>query len=151
MPYKVQKPPLDTEWTYRVGTNPWLEHPRPQLRRQDWQNLNGIWTYDQADQTDTPSTPPQVEALSREIMIPSCVESGLSGIQDVNAANMWFARNFTVPDTWKDRNVLLHFEAVDYEATVFLNDVKVGHNVGGYFRFTIDVTQNLKWGQENKL
>ncbi|KAG6256731.1 hypothetical protein E4U49_006892, partial [Claviceps purpurea] len=47
-------------------------------------------------------------------------------------------------------NVLLHFEAVDYEATVFMNNVKVGHNVGGYFRFTVDITRNLSRGQDNK-
>lgn len=151
VPYKVQKPPLDTDWTYKVGTNPWPEHPRPQLHRQDWQSLNGIWTYDAADSRLAPSQPPPSTALSREIMIPSCVESGLSGVQQLNPTNMWFARTFRVPDGWKSQNVLLNFEAVDYEATVFLNGVKVGHNVGGYFRFTIDITQSIKWGQENEL
>ncbi|GAB0137675.1 hypothetical protein EsDP_00005932 [Epichloe bromicola] len=156
VPYKVQKPPLDTDWTYKVGINPWPEHPRPQLRRDDWQNLNGIWTYDgagrgRADDSTPPSAPPPVDGLSREIMIPSCVESGLSGIQDLDSTTMWFARDFEVPGSWKGQNVLLHFEAVDYEATVFLNGVKVGHNVGGYFRFTIDITNHVKWGEENKL
>ncbi|QUC19040.1 uncharacterized protein UV8b_03281 [Ustilaginoidea virens] len=151
VPYKVQKPPLDTDWTYKVGTNPWPEHPRPQLHRQDWQSLNGIWTYDAADSNLAPSQPPPSTALSREIMIPSCVESGLSGVQQLNPTNMWFARTFRVPDGWKSQNVLLNFEAVDYEATVFLNGVKVGHNVGGYFRFTIDITQSIKRGQENEL
>lgn len=150
-PYKVQKPPLDTNWTYKVGTNPWPEHPRPQLQRVEWQNLNGIWTYEGAGEAYTLSSPPASAALSREIMIPSCVESGLSGIQDLNSTNMWFARSFKVPDNWRGQNVLLNFEAVDYEATVFVNDVKVGYNVGGYFRFTLDITKNVKWGQNNKL
>ncbi|KAK2593093.1 hypothetical protein QQS21_009223 [Conoideocrella luteorostrata] len=151
VPYKVQKPPLDTDWTYKVGTNPWPEHPRPQLRREDWQNLNGIWTYEGAGQAYQLAGVPQAAALSREIMIPSCVESGLSGVQDLNSTNMWFARTFKVPDNWRGQNVLLNFEAVDYEATVFLNNVKVGHNVGGYFRFTVDITNNVKWGQDNQL
>jgi beta-galactosidase/beta-glucuronidase len=152
-PYKVQTPPLDTDWTYKVGTNPWPEHPRPQLRRDNWQNLNGIWTYEAAGQDYTLAAPPSAAALGREIMIPSCVESGLSGIQDINPTNMWFARTFEVPDAWKGKGqtVLLNFEAVDYEATVFLNDAQVGHHVGGYFRFTIDVTKNLEWGRPNKL
>lgn len=149
--YKVQKPPLDTDWTYKVGTNPWPEHPRPQLRREEWKNLNGIWTYEGAGQTYTLSGPPTVDALSREIMIPSCVESALSGIQDLNSTNMWFSRSFNVPDNWRGQDVLLNFEAVDYEATVFLNGIKVGTNVGGYFRFTINITKNIKWGQNNKL
>ncbi|TWU77431.1 hypothetical protein ED733_006612 [Metarhizium rileyi] len=149
-PYKVQEPPLDTEWTYRVGTNPWPEHPRPQLRREHWLNLNGIWTYQGAGEAYALSGPPQ-KALSHEIMIPSCVESGLSGIQDLNSTNMWFGRSFDVPGGWRGRDVLLNFEAVDYEATVFVNGVKVAHNVGGYFRFTVDVTRNIRWGQSNEL
>ncbi|KAG5926363.1 hypothetical protein E4U42_003397 [Claviceps africana] len=151
VPYQVQKPPLDTDWTYKVGINPWPEHPRPQLRRENWTNLNGIWTYDKAGQDDHLYAPSPPEVLSREVMIPSCVESALSGIQDLDATAMWFARNFSVPDSWQQHNVLLHFEAVDYEATVFLNGVEVGYNVGGYFRFTIDITKNVKWGQENRL
>ena len=43
--YQVKTPPLDTEWTYKVGTNPWPEYPRPLLQRPQWQNLNGIWKY----------------------------------------------------------------------------------------------------------
>ncbi|KAG6003607.1 hypothetical protein E4U21_001852 [Claviceps maximensis] len=151
VPYRVQKPPLDTDWTYKVGINPWPEHPRPQLRRDNWQNLNGIWLYDNVGQAGNPHTPSHTTALLRQVMIPSCVESALSGIQDLDATAMWFERNFSVPDSWREQNVLLHFEAVDYEATVFLNDVKIGYNVGGYFRFTFDVTKNVKWGRDNKL
>ncbi|KAG6190147.1 hypothetical protein E4U10_004736 [Claviceps purpurea] len=147
--YQVQKP-LDTDWTYRLGTNPWPEHPRPQLHREHWLNLNGIWAYDRAGVAGNPLDPPQAEALSREVMIPSCIESGLSGIQDLDSTAMWFVRHLKVPDIWKKQNVLLHFEAVDYEATVFMNNVKVGHNVGGYFRFTVDITRNLSRGQDNK-
>lgn len=31
--YSVKTPPLTTNWTYEVGTNPWPEYPRPQLQR----------------------------------------------------------------------------------------------------------------------
>lgn len=152
VPYKVQTPPLDTDWTYKVGKNPWPEHPRPQLRREDWQSLNGIWTYQGAGAASAAlASPPQAQSLDQEILIPSCVESGLSGIQDLNSTNMWFARTFKVPDGWKGQTVMLNFEAVDYEATVFINGVKVGHNVGGYFRFSIDVTTHVKFGQDNKM
>ncbi|KND87192.1 Beta-glucuronidase [Tolypocladium ophioglossoides CBS 100239] len=150
VPYKVQTPPLDTDWTYKVGTNPWPEHPRPQLRRDVWQSLNGIWTYQAAASTAAVSSPPS-GPLDREVMIPSCIESALSGIQELNGTNMWFARSFQVPKSWDGNTTLLNFEAVDYEATVFVNGVNAGNNVGGYFRFSIDVTKLVKYGQDNQL
>lgn len=149
-PYKVQKPPLDTDWTYKVGTNPWPEHPRPQLQRDQWQSLNGIWTYQGAD--NTAANPDRFDSLlGREVMVPSCIESGLSGIQDVGVTNLWYARYFKVDDSWKNKKILMNFEAVDYEATVYVNGDKVGSHTGGYFRFTMDVTKSIKFGQDNHL
>lgn len=150
-PYKVQTPPLDTDWTYAVGTNPWPEHPRPQLRRDDWRNLNGLWTFGDADAADASPDRPPTTPLPREVLVPSCVESGLSGIQSLNSTHMWFGRAFPVPDAWRGARVLLNFEAVDYEATVFVNGARAGHNVGGYFRFTVDVTEHVRWGADNEL
>ncbi|ROT41031.1 glycoside hydrolase family 2 protein [Sodiomyces alkalinus F11] len=158
VPYRVQKPPLDTPWTYTVGTNPWPQHPRPQLRRDDaWQNLNGIWTYQPAASASAsaapatpPATPPAGE-LEREVLVPSCIESGLSGIQARNVTRMWFARKFSVPASWEGRSVVVHFDAVDYEATVFVNGGEVGSHVGGYDRFTVDVTRSVEFGGENDL
>ncbi|PHH93096.1 hypothetical protein CDD83_948 [Cordyceps sp. RAO-2017] len=150
VPYEVQKPPLDTEWTYRVGTNPWPEHPRPQLRRDAWQNLNGIWTYEEARDGSSVDNPPDGQ-LGREVMVPSCIESALSGIQQLNTTRMWFAKTFSVPRSWDGDRVLLNFEAVDYETTVFVNGAKVGHHVGGYSRFTIDLTRHISRGRDNHL
>lgn len=153
VPYRVQTPPLDTDWTYTVGTNPWPEHPRPLLQRDSWQSLNGIWTYESADgspPSKVVKSPPYHE-LAKEIMIPSCVESGLSGVQEYPVTNMWFSKKFKIPESWKGQTILLNFEAVDYEATVFLNGVKVGHNIGGYFRFTLNVTSNVRYDEDNIL
>lgn len=150
VPYKVQTPPLDTPWTHKVGTDPWPEYPRPQLRRDAWKSLNGIWTYQPAASNSDVDSPPSGE-LEREIMIPSCIESGLSGIQDLNVTYMWFATKFEVPSDWEGDAVLLNFEAVDYEATVFVNGKEAGSNVGGYFRFSIDVTEHLNDKGENDL
>ena len=151
VPYQVKTPPLDTPWTYEVGTNPWTKHPRPQLEREAWKNLNGIWTYqpavEDADVNNLPTGP-----LAKEVMIPSCIESGLSGIQELNVTHMWFATTFTVPKDWnKGNSVLLNFDAVDYEATVFINGAKAGFHRGGYFRFTVDATDLIKPGQKNSL
>lgn len=152
VPYKVQTPPLDTDWTYSVGTNPWPEHPRPQLRRHDWKNLNGIWTWQPATGGSVPD-PKHLPrgSLKREVMVPSCIESGLSGIQQLDVTDMWFATTFEVPSGWRGSPVLLHFEAVDYQATVFINGVQVGSHVGGYLRFSLDITQHVHFGRRNEL
>lgn len=76
--YKVQKPPLDTDWTYKVGTSPWPEYPRPQLARDQWQNLNGVWSYRNAGGYGEVDNPPSGD-LGQGVLIPSCLESGLSG------------------------------------------------------------------------
>ncbi|TLS21507.1 uncharacterized protein PpBr36_10236 [Pyricularia pennisetigena] len=142
--YEVKKPPLDTDWTYKLGTNPWPEHPRPLLKRADWQTLNGIWTFRKTDSSSSASPPPS-GLLDMETMIPSCVESGLSGLQELDAEYMWFARRFSVPEGWRagGKRVLLNFEAVDYESRVFVNGKELARHVGGYFRYSVDVTDSL--------
>lgn len=148
-PYKVQTPPLTTPWTYEVGTNPWPDHPRPQLHRDAWQSLNGIWTWEPAASNST-SNPPD-GPLAHEIMVPSCVESGLSGIQQLNVTNMWYSTTFDVPSSWSGQSVVLSFEAVDYQATVFVNGKEVKSHTGGYFRFTVDITEHLISSKSNSL
>ncbi|KAH9842251.1 hydrolase family 2 [Teratosphaeria destructans] len=143
IPYKVQKPPLDTDWTYQVGTNPWPEHPRPQLQRSQWQSLNGIWTYEDAGSLDAVNDPPFNKSLHAEVLVPSCLESGLSGIQGNDTLYSWFQTTFEIPSNWTGNRVLLNFAAVDYEATVFVNGVQVAFHRGGYFTFTVDITDNL--------
>lgn len=149
--YTVQKPPLDTDWTYKVGTNPWPEYPRPQLRRDAWKSLNGIWTWKAATGENDVENLPKAGALEREVLVPSCIESALSGLQILDVRDMWYEKTFEVPEEWKDRKVLLNFESVDYKATVFVNGVKKTTHIGGYDRFTIDVTENVKFGGSNAL
>ncbi|KAK4033773.1 galactose-binding domain-like protein [Parachaetomium inaequale] len=143
VPYRLVPPPLDTPWTEKVGTNPWPQYPRPQLRRDVWQSLNGIWTYQAAKGAGDVASPPTLP-LNQEVLIPSCIESGLSGIMTIGVTHMWFGTTFTVPRRWTDgRRVLLNFEAVDYEATVLVNGDEVGFNRGGYSRFSLDITDSL--------
>ncbi|KAJ9157325.1 Glycoside hydrolase family 2 immunoglobulin-like beta-sandwich [Pleurostoma richardsiae] len=150
VPYQLKPPLLNTPWTDDVGTNPWPQHPRPQLRRDEWKSLNGIWTYQAAGgDSDVDNLPPA--PLGQEVLIPSCIESGISGIMERNVTHMWFATSFSVPNGWSEDHVLLHFEAVDYEATVFINGVHAGFNRGGYFRFTIDATEYLDFDGTNSL
>ncbi|KAI8400147.1 hypothetical protein FOFC_18970, partial [Fusarium oxysporum] len=146
--YEVQKPPLDTDWTYKVGTNPWPEHPRPQLKRDAWKSLNGIWTW--RGDGDL-SNPPKEGPLDREVLVPACIESALSGLQILDEREFWYQRSFEVSNNWKNQTVLLHFEAVDYNSTVFVNGKEKTTHIGGYDRFTVDVTEDIKFGESNEL
>lgn len=78
-PYAVKEAPLTTSWTDQVGTNPWPEYPRPQLQRTEWQNLNGVWQYQNASNLSAVNNPPSGQALANEVLVPSCLESSLSG------------------------------------------------------------------------
>lgn len=152
VPYKVQVPPLDTPWTHLAGQNPWPDHPRPQLKRQRWQSLNGIWTFQSAgnmtsvSETDVPLAP-----LEQETLIPSCIESALSGLQILDTMSMWFATTFEIPPAWEDQHVLLNLEAVDYESTIFINGIQASFHRGGYSRNTIDITDLIQFDEPNDL
>ncbi|KAK9596723.1 hypothetical protein V6Z92_003187 [Aspergillus fumigatus] len=149
--YEPKVPPLDTDWTSKVGTNPWPEYPRPQLERSEWKNLNGIWQYQNAPGLDAVQAPPFGQALTNEVLIPSCLESALSGIQGNHTLYSWLSTTFTIPKGWEHQNVLLNFGAVDYEATVFVNGKQAGFNRGGYFSFTLDITQFVSFDGTNEL
>ncbi|KXG47047.1 Glycoside hydrolase, family 2, immunoglobulin-like beta-sandwich [Penicillium griseofulvum] len=149
--YSPKQPPLTTPWTNKVGTKPWPEYPRPLLERSAWKNLNGVWKYQSAASLDAVQQPPFGQELAQEVLIPSCLESGLSGIQTDSAFYSWFSTSFKVSPSWKGEQVLLNFGAVDYEATVFVNGQKAGFHRGGYFRFALDVTKYLKFDQQNEL
>lgn len=128
-----------------------MEYPRPHLRRTTWQSLNGIWTYQPAQGPDAINALPQLP-LAKEVRIPSCIESGISGIMTMGVTHMWFGTTFTIPPHWKDgRRVLLNFEAVDYEATVYVNGANVGFNRGGFSHFTLDITKHVVPNKINQL
>ncbi|KAI1193986.1 family 2 glycosyl hydrolase [Nemania serpens] len=132
--YKVQTPPLDTDWTYKVGTDPWPEYPRPQLQRSRWQSLNGIWQWGEG-------TSKAGSLHGSDVLVPSCIESALSGVMK-NVQTSWFAREFTLSRNLASKNnkILINFEAVDYQAMVYVNDKLAGNNTGGYWRFSFDIT-----------
>ena len=77
--YTLQIGPLDTPWTADVGTNPWPEHPRPRVQRSQWKNLNGVWRWRNVTAGQV-NSPPTGQTLERAILIPSCLESALSGM-----------------------------------------------------------------------
>lgn len=148
--YELQTPPLDTQWTSKVGTNPWPQYPRPLMKRQQWQTLNGVWTYRNASSLDAPDNPPFNQTLDQSVLVPFCLESGLSGVQGEDVLYSWYQTTFTVPSDWTGERTLLNFGAVDYEAIVFINGQRAGFHRGGYFTFTIDVTEYLS-GDTNEM
>ncbi|KAK7034516.1 hypothetical protein VNI00_012363 [Paramarasmius palmivorus] len=141
--YALVEPKLRTPWTESVSSNPdsaWAEYPRPQLRRATWANLNGVWEFERADSRDSVSSVPVGRTLEQRILVPFCIESGLSGIA-LQSKFSWYRRTFSVPSDFpSDENTILHFAAVDYHTTVFVNGQEVGTHTGGYDKFSFDIT-----------
>ena len=125
------------------------EYPRPQFVREDWLNLNGPWEFD-FDDRDIGLAAGWQEAshhLNGEIQVPFPFEARASGIGDPSVHRVvWYRREFAVPEAWQGRRVRLHFGAVDYEATVWVNGRLAGTHRGGYTAFWFDVTGYLQPG-----
>ena len=67
------------------------------------------------------------------------------------ADRVWYRRTFRVPEPWKARRLLLHFQAVDWEATVYVNGQELGTHRGGYDAFSYDITDALLASGEQEL
>jgi beta-galactosidase/beta-glucuronidase len=116
------------------------EYPRPQFVRPDWLCLNGPWQFE-IDAGDSGLERGLADRrLSGRILVPFCPEAPLSGIgnEDFMPA-VWYRREVTIPGAWAGRRVLLHFQAVDYDATVWVNGKEVGRHRGGFTPFTCDL------------
>lgn len=140
---------ISTSWAADVNPEkPWNVYPRPIMERTAWENLNGLWQYAIVPQAD--AEPAQWQG---EILVPYAVESSLSGVgKNVkNNEALWYNRTFTVPASWKGKDVMLNFDAVDWACDVWVNDMKVGSHKGGYTPFSLNVTPALKAKGENKL
>ncbi len=139
---------LKTKWTDTVdNTCPRNEYPRPQLVRDEWLCLNGEYEY-----AVTPEQSSRPARFDGKITVPFAIECLLSGVGRRIDENdrLWYRRYFTVPDSFKGKTVLLHFEAVDWQCEVWVNSVRAGGHTGGYCPFTFDITDLLIDG-ENEL
>lgn len=130
---------IKTAWASAVDpTLPHPEYPRPQMKREQWLNLNGQWDYAiRYKDEDKPLK------YAGKILVPFAVESSLSGVgKPVGDQNvLWYHRTFTVPASMKGKRLLLHFGAVDWQAEVYVNGQKAGTHEGGYDPFYIDITK----------
>lgn len=140
--------PLQTRWTREVSPqNAHPEYPRPQMVRKEWENLNGLWGFEMTTGDAQPTE------FGSDILVPFPVESALSGVMKhvSETDRLWYRRTFNIPHRWIGRRVLLHFGAVDFETTVFVNGKTVGKHRGGYDGFTFDITDTLNIAGENEL
>lgn len=125
------------------------EHPDPQFERAAWLNLNGEWDFE-FDFGNSKKESGIIERKDWEtkIVVPFCPESKLSGIEHTDfIPAVWYRKNITVTAEQLEGNVLLHFGAVDYETTVYVNGKKAGYHKGGYASFKFNITEYLTEGE----
>ncbi len=116
------------------------EYPRPSFVKSDYLNLNGSWQF-AMDAGDSGLEQGWLDTeFSRTIQVPFCPESKLSGIEHTDfMAAVWYRRQVTVPDAWRGKRLLLHFQAVDFDSTVWVDKLEVATHRGGFTPFTCDL------------
>ena len=147
--WKKKNGRMQTPWFEEVDPlNTFPEYPRPQMVRKDWLNLNGLWDYKITDaQTNKIST------YTGKILVPFPIESSLSGVMKplLPKDRLWYRRIFRIPTEWNGNKILLHFGAVDWECTVWINGKEIGVHKGGYSPFSFDVTDSVLNNQDNEI
>lgn len=121
--------------------HPLPEYPRPQLRRNSYLNLNGIWEYAITKTAEKPA------AMQGEIVVPFSPETPLSGVEHILQPDeyLWYRRSVTLPEGFfQGGRLLLHFGAVDQCCTVWVNGQEAGSHTGGYLPFALDVTELIE-------
>lgn len=139
---------LTTRWAEAAMCDaPLQEYPRPQMVRDTWLNLNGMFDYAVTDDKAE-----WVEKFDGQIRVPFAIESCLSGVCKKITADdrLWYSKKFKLPSDFTGKRTLLHFGAVDWECNVYINHSFVGSHTGGYCPFTFDITDVLTDG-ENEL
>ena len=139
-----------TNWANDVTPeNVWKEYPRPQMVRTDWLNLNGLWDFEITER----DTNKIAINYARKILVPFCVESALSGIKETitGKQQMMYRRFFSIPSHWNQKHLILHFEAVDYEAKVWVDGKYVGIHKGGYDHFQFDIAGFLNKDEKHEI
>ena len=142
--------PLMTEWGEKVTSeNAWRDYPRPQMVRQNWTNLNGLWDYAVTSVTNTQGRP---EKWDGKILVPFCIESALSGVGRLLKPDefLWYTRKI-VCDPKPGERILLHFGGVDFRTMVFIGHDEVTDvpHEGGQNPFTLDITDFVKKGEND--
>lgn len=126
------------------------EHPKPQFERENWLNLNGVWQFeiDHGNSGEARGLQEEKRSLSGSIVVPFCPESELSGVgyKDFMAC-VWYKRSFTLTKEQLEGLVRVHFGAVDYKATIYVNGKRCGEHKGGFVSFFVDATPFVREGE----
>jgi len=132
--------PLKTKYESILASAsvPFAEYPRPQFKRDSYLCLNGKWKFSIENNNS--------KVFSGEIILPFPPESRISGVERNIAKNdiLVYEKDFSLPEEFSDKRILLHFGACDQQAKVYLNDKLVGENIGGYLPFSFDITDYIK-------
>ena len=116
------------------------EYPRPQFVRTDWMNLNGQWQFEIDAGDSGLERGLKDRDLTGEITVPFCPESKLSGVVHTDFMDaVWYRKVIEIPAAWSGRDVLLHFQASDYDTTVWVNGTEVVRHRGGFTPFTAEL------------
>ena len=126
--------------------HPLAEYPRPALRRDSCEILNGPWQYAITQTAEYPA------AWQGSILVPYSPEAPASGVGRTLQPGQWlhYHRLFA-PPAGEGGRVLLHFGAVDYACAVQVNGHLAGGHRGGYWPFTLDITDLLNGTDRNSL
>ncbi len=148
IPWKLAENPIMTKWAADVDPlRPWFQYPRPDLKRDDWSDLNGLWDYAITGKGLKP------EKWDGKILVPYPVESAISGVRKKVSENqnLWYKRTFEIPASWGRKHILLNFEACDWETTVWVDGKEAGTHRGGYDPFTFDISGYLGQTKQHEL
>ena len=129
------------------------DYPRPQFVRTEWTNLNGEWSFG-FDDHDAGENAEWAKRFGgdRKINVPFTYETKASGIgEEQHHAHVWYHRKIDIPARESGKRVILHFQAVDYVAKVWVNGQFVGRHQGGYTAFSFDITPYIVYGEGNSV
>lgn len=129
------------------------EYPRPQFVREEWMNLNGEWSYEfDFSRSGMDRRLFESKGFEGRITVPFCPQSELSGVGYKDfIPEMWYHRIITVPQSWDGNKIILHFGAVDYIASVYVDGKIAGRHWGGSSPFSLDITRMVVPGKEHNL
>jgi hypothetical protein len=140
--------PLFTVWGNNVDPSaPWPEYPRPGLVRKEWMSLNGLWDYTICGKEESRPAP------EGKILVPFPVESALSGVKlrMTDSLALWYSREFVLPGSWRSKQIILNFEASDWETSVWVDDNLAMNHRGGYDPFTCNISPFLSKSRKHSI